>query len=75
MANSETAPGEFDTSEAVNVTRTYEEAQEVGYLGAIYDDADYTVEGVTGETQTAPSAKLKSPPPVVKDEPKGKADK
>ena len=51
MAKHEAKPGEFDTSEAVNVTTTQEEAQEVGYLGAVYDDADYTVAGVTGESQ------------------------
>lgn len=41
------APGAFDTSDAVNVTTTLEEANEAGYLGAIYDDGDYTVAGVT----------------------------
>lgn len=44
---SETPPGQFDTSEAVNVTTTFEEAMEAGYLGAIFDDGDYTVKGVT----------------------------
>lgn len=40
-------PGAFDTSEAVNITETYDEALEVGYLGVIFDDGDYTVDGVT----------------------------
>lgn len=44
---SETPPGAFDTSDAVNVTKTFEEAMEAGYLGAVYDDGDYTVKGVT----------------------------
>ena len=39
-------PGAFDTSEAVNVTTTLEEANEAGYLGASFDDGDYTVAGV-----------------------------
>lgn len=73
MAKHEPKPGEFDTSEAVNVTTTQEEAQEVGYLGAVYDDADYTVAGVTGETQ-AQTTPPKPPPQVHKDEPK-KGDK
>lgn len=74
MAKHEQVPGAFDTSEAVNVTTTQEEAQEVGYLGATWDDADYTVAGVTGEEQGATAAP-KAPPQVVKDEPKkGKGD-
>ena len=68
---SEPAPGSFDTSEAVEVTTTMEEATEAGFLGASFDDADYTVAGVTGEAQSAPSAALKKPPQVMKDEPKG----
>jgi hypothetical protein len=61
------APGSFDTSEAVNVTTTMEEATEAGYLGAIFDDGDYTVQGVTGVTQSAASQQ-KPPTPVPKAE-------
>lgn len=70
----DTAPGAFDTSEAVNVTTTLEEANEAGYLGAVYDDDDLTIAGVTGAEQSAESqsAPHKPPPQPVKDEPKSK---
>jgi hypothetical protein len=70
MTSEETAPGTFDTSEAVNVTKTLEEANEAGYLGAVYDDDDLTVQGVTGASQSAAS-QAKPPTPVpspVKEE-------
>lgn len=74
MAKSEETPGAFDTSEAVNVTTTLEEANEAGYLGAVYDDEDYTVAGVTGEKQGTTKPPQKQPQ-TFKDEPKSKGDK
>jgi hypothetical protein len=64
------SPGSFDTTEAVNITTTVEEADEVGYLGVSFDDGDYTVEGVTGHKQTAKSQQ-KPPTPI----PTAKAEK
>lgn len=70
-AKGEEKPGSFDTSEATNVTTTLEEANEVGYLGATFDDEDYTVAGVTGESQETETQQQppQPPPQPLKDEP------
>jgi hypothetical protein len=74
----DTPPGAFDTSEAVNVTKTLEEADEAGYLVAVYDDDDLTVQGVTGaeqsaESQAKPPAAVPSPVKEEKAEPERKS--
>jgi hypothetical protein len=62
MNDTETKPGAFDTSEAVNVTTTLDEAHEAGYLGAKFHDDDLTVAGVTADAPAASAA----PAPAAK---------
>jgi hypothetical protein len=66
------APGSFDTSEAVNITTTMEEATEAGYLGVSFDDSDLTVAGVTAGS-TAKAASAPSPSKAEKAEPEHKS--
>lgn len=65
------APGEFDTSDATDSALTFEDSLDKGFFGYVYDDADYTVGGVTGIEQKAQS----KPPKPVPSPDKGEAPK
>jgi hypothetical protein len=67
----ETPPGALDVSDATDSALTLEESFEKGFYGYVFDDADYTVEGVTGTEQKAQS----SPPQKVPSPDKGDAPK
>jgi hypothetical protein len=71
MADTDTAPGALDVSEATDSALTLEEANEKGFYGYVFDDGDYTVAGVTGSEQSAQSA----PPKPVPSPDKGDAPK
>jgi hypothetical protein len=72
MNDTETKPGAFDTSEAVNVTTTFEEAHEAGYLGAKFHDDDLTVAGVTAGAPAASAAPAAAKPAPEHSEPERK---
>lgn len=65
-------PGSFDTTDAVNVTKTLDEATEAGYLGAIFDDSDLTVAGVLSGTPAKASASPSPKPEKAESEHKAR---